>query len=1047
MKYLYNVLCILFLSILPGLPAGAQIIKTVAGIGELYYIEEGGLATDAMLGSVGTVVADLKGNYFIATGFTKKVYKIDPAGIITTVAGTGTKGNSKDGIPATSAELFMADDIALDRAGNLYIADYTKIRKVDLSGIITTVAGTGLQGYSGDGGPATSAEINTPAGLAIDASGNIFFADRENHVIRKIDASGFITTIAGTGTKGFSGENSPAASAQLNYPTGLALDASANLFITDQGNHIIRKIDNAGIISTLAGSQTSGFSGDGQDALMARFSAPAGITLDASGNLYVADVGNERIRKIDASGLISTVAGNGEQGFNGDGGEATSAKLYGPNDVAIDAAGNLLIADRNNYRIRKINTAGYIITVAGTGSEGYSEGLGKATAAQLYYPQDIAFDPSGNMYVAEYNNNRIRKIDPFGGISTVAGTGEPGFSGDGGAAVDAMLYNPSGVVADGAGNLYIADNNNYRIRKIDASGIITTVAGTGTKSFGGDGGAAVSAYLSGPTDVAMDASGNLYIADPENHRIRMLDTEGIISTVAGNGTKGFSGDGGPATAASFNFPYAVTVDGSGNLFIVDRFNNRIRKVDTSGKITTVAGSGTQGFSGDGSAATSAFLSNPSGVATDGKGNLYISDDWNHRIRKVGASGIITTVAGTGVWGDGGDGGQAIAAQLPHPSAVLSDPFGNVYIADRNNNRIRMITGYSVAFDQKIINKAVASSSVSFSYSGTVPGENFDYDFSVSGEGESAPVTGKDSFPSPKEKVSGIDVSTLEDGVLVLSLTLKNTEGFTGRVVTATTFKETILPTALTKDYTLVLDDFGKGIISEKTIDDGSFDSNGSVTLSLDKLSFSCADLGENTVILSVTDEAGNKATATASVTVEDHTAPAFFCPSDVTAENGVLPSLSLREVKDNCGAPQISYELTGATTAAGSGDLNQESFNEGVTVVTYTVADKSGNSKSCSFQLTYSGPEPGLSQKDDNKILLYPNPAGNGVVSLDLTGVKGVVQVKITDLAGKQPYSVHQLSPAPQQAKLDVSSLPGGIYFVQLEGSFGSKAMKLVIQK
>ena len=337
------------------------------------------------------------------------------------------------------------------------------------------------------------------------------------------------------------------------------------------------------------------------------------------------------------SGDISTMAGTGEAGFSGDGGPATSAEISDPSGVAFDGAGNLYIADAENNRIRKVDTGGTITTVAGTGARGFFGDDGPGIRAQLDSPMGVVLDGAGNLYIADTGNDRIRKVDTDGTITTVAGSGAAGFSGGGGPATGARLSRPMGVALDGAGNLYIADADNNRIRKVDTSGTITTVAGTGTEGFSGDGGPATSAELSFPTGVAGDGAGNLYIADTANNRIRKVDTDGNITTVTGTRTPGFAGDDGPATSAQITFPTGVTLDDAGNLYIADSGNQLIRKVDTRGTITTVAGTGADGFSGDGGPATRAQLSFPAGVAVDAAGNLYIADFFNQRIRKVAVS--------------------------------------------------------------------------------------------------------------------------------------------------------------------------------------------------------------------------------------------------------------------------------------------------------------------------------------------------------------------------------------------------------------------------
>ena len=333
-------------------------------------------------------------------------------------------------------------------------------------------------------------------------------------------------------------------------------------------------------------------------------------------------------------GIITTVAGNGGSGFSGETGDATSAGLVLPYSVAVDSIGNLWIADAGSNRVRKVTIDGIIATFAGGGTEGFGGDGGSATDAQLLLPVGIALDGAGNLLIADSNNNRVRRVTPAGIISTVAGNGAAGFGGDGGTAVAAQLFLPYGVAMDVAGNLFIADTANNRVRKVTPDGIISIVAGNGTEGSFGDGGLATFAELFFPAGVAVDRAGNLLIADTGNNRIRKVTPDGFITTVAGNGTAGFSGDAGAATSAQLTLPNAIAVDSAGNLFIADTGNNCIRKVTPAGIITTVAGNGTAGFGGDGRAATSAQLDSPSGIAIDGTGNLFIADSNNERIRKV-----------------------------------------------------------------------------------------------------------------------------------------------------------------------------------------------------------------------------------------------------------------------------------------------------------------------------------------------------------------------------------------------------------------------------
>jgi RHS repeat-associated protein len=346
--------------------------------------------------------------------------------------------------------------------------------------------------------------------------------------------------------------------------------------------------------------------------------------------------------------IIDTIAGDGTQGFSGDNGEADKAQLYFPRGVAVDAAGNVYVADRDNNRIRKVDTNGIITTVAGNGQYGYTGDGGPATEARLNFPTGVAVDGSGNLYIADGWNHCIRKVDTNGIITTVAGDGQNGYTGDGGPATQARLYLPNNVTVDTSGNIYIADTQNQCVRKVDPNGIITTVAGGPANYYLGDGGPAIEASLKGPGDVVVDSSGNLYIADFDNHRIRKVDTSGIISTIAGSGVPGYTGDGGPATQAQLVHPIGVDVDAAGNIYIADLDNYRIRKVDTNGIITTMAGTEVPGYSGDGGPATEAQLNKPWSVAICASGNLYIPDRSNQRIRKVGPP---SALAGVAIGGD------------------------------------------------------------------------------------------------------------------------------------------------------------------------------------------------------------------------------------------------------------------------------------------------------------------------------------------------------------------------------------------------------------
>ena len=636
------------------------------------------------------VAVDASGNAFFPSPNLNAVFKADPSGVVTRIAGTGDSGYSGDSGPALSAQLNNPNGVAIDSAGNVYIADSgnQRVRKVDTSGNITTVAGSGSCCFGGDGGPAISALMDYPTGVAVDAAGNLYIGDTYNARVRQVSAAGIITTVAGNGTYGFSGDGGAASAAQVSYPYGVAVDASGNLYIADSNNFRVRMVSASGTISTVAGNGTCCFSGDGGAAKSAEMDSPTGVAVDAAGNLYIADRYGERIRKVSAGGTIGTVAGNGGYSFAGDGHAATSAEFRYPQGVAVDASGNIYIADSGNARIREVNPSGIISTLVG-GAIG-DGGLG--VFGLLNQPSGVVRDNAGNTYVTDTNNNRIRKVSSNGAISTIAGTGVTGYSGDGGAAAGAQLNNPQSLALDASGNLYVADAGNVRVRKIDGSGNITTVAGNGTCcGHTGDGGAATAAQIGTPYGLAVDASGNLYIGDVSNNIVRKVTSSGTITTVAGNGSFGYSGDGTAATSAKLYGPYGIAVDAAGNLYIADRYNSRIRMVSSTGTITTVAGSGTCCTLGDGGAATSAWLEDPSGVAVDATGNLYIADTYNERVRKVDGTGTINTVAGNGNYGYSGDGGAASAAALRYPYALSVDASGNVAVVDQNNNAVRLLT--------------------------------------------------------------------------------------------------------------------------------------------------------------------------------------------------------------------------------------------------------------------------------------------------------------------------------------------------------------------
>ena len=548
-------------------------------------------------------------------------------------------------------------------------------------------------GGVGDGAPPTSAILSQPMGLARTADGQLLIADQGGRV-RSVSSSGSTSTIGG-----------PAAGL---FPVGVAQASDGTIWFAQREPSAIGTIDPTTAKVTFVSSTQDGFSGDGGPLSAAQFNRPVGIAADANGNLYIADTGNNRIRQVGSNGIVATIAGNGTDGFSGDGGKATDAALGQPAGVFVQPDGKILIADTGNNRVRAIDPVSRnISTIAGTGTAGtLGDGL-QATMAQLAGPVTVLGDGTRGFYLAQngavhpanilpYENvgNKVRHVDSSGTISTVAGTGLVGESGDGGPAIAAELDVPWGLALDDAGNLLISDSYGGKVRQV-VSGTITTAVGTGNPDFGGDGGSALNSALNVPRHLSFDASGAAYFADLYNNRIRRIDPNGIITTVAGNGSNGFNGDG-AALATSLSYPFAVVSAPDGSLVFSDSGNNRVRRL-AGGNITTIAGIGIAGYAGDGGPAVAAALNTPDGLLYKSDGTLLIADSGNNVIRAVSPSGTITTVAGTGSAGYSGDRGPAIYAGLNTPVELLADSGGGYWIADFYNRRVRYVNSSGTIF--------------------------------------------------------------------------------------------------------------------------------------------------------------------------------------------------------------------------------------------------------------------------------------------------------------------------------------------------------------
>jgi sugar lactone lactonase YvrE len=604
-----------------------------------------GIATDGM------------GNIYIADSENHTIRKINSDGIVSTLAGLGGVSGSSDGT-GTDARFYYPQGVALDSLGNVYVAESgnSTIRKITAAGVVSTIAGKpGSNGFAD--GVGTEARFSGPQGIAADAFGNLYVADGDNNAIRKITPAGVVSTLAGrAGSPGSA--DGVGADARFDWPVGIATDSAGNVYVADIDNSNIRKINAAGIVSTLAGLAGVSGSDDGIGA-DARFYRPWGIATDRAGILYVAEDGNNTIRKITPAGLVSTLAG--EAGLAGsDDGSGAEARFETPRGVAADNAGNLYVADSGNDKIRKITPAVTVSTLAGKGKSGESrkgsaDGIGEA--AQFNSPGAVATDSLGNLYVADSGNNIVRKISPSAIVSTLAGkAGEYGSADGVGEA--ARFSRLAGIATDSLGNLYVADIDNNTVRKITPSGIVSTLAGQ-AGSRGSADGAGPDARFDRPSGIAVDSAGNVYVGDTYNFKIRKISPAGVVSTVAGSGEPGNrDGDGalasfGACSYVSIGPPYppalmcsgfGLATDEAGNVYVADSGNHTIRKITPTGTVSTLAGKAGSSGSADGVGPEARF-NDPGALALDSAGNVYVADNGNCTVRKLGRTGAVQTIVG------------------------------------------------------------------------------------------------------------------------------------------------------------------------------------------------------------------------------------------------------------------------------------------------------------------------------------------------------------------------------------------------------------------
>lgn len=621
------------------------------------------------------VAVDNAGNLYVGDYANQLLRKVTSAGVVTTLAGAPGVTGATDGVGSAARFNFM-HGVAADAAGNVYIADSgnNTIRKTAPDGTVTTFAGTAGVAGSADG-VGTAATFNFPTGIATDASGNVYVADFANHTIRKITPAGAVTTLAGTG--GLAGyADGTGAAARFSRPSGLAVDGAGSVYVADSDNQVIRKISPSGVVTTFAGLAGTRGSADGA-ATAARFNDPIAVAVDVSGNVYVADFTNNAVRSITPAGVVSTLAGTA--GFAGAiDGVGTDARFSGPAAIAVDASGVVFVADSGNSTVRRIDRDAVVTTMAASPPlTGAADGTGRD--ARFTAPRGVATDGAGNVYVADSGNNLIRKVTPGGVTTTLAGT--PGLTGaTDGPGASARFSLPVAVAVDGAGTVYVADYSNNTIRKITPAGNVSTLAGTaGTR--GATNGTSAAASFNGPIALAVDGAGNVYVADSGNHLIRKITPAGVVSTYAGIAGQVGSADG-AAASATFNGPSGITVDAAGNVYVADSGNNTIRKIDTGMVVSTVAGTAGSAGSTDAVGAAARF-SNPAGVVADAAGNLYVADSANGVIRKITPAGMVTTIVGVA---DGLTGIQtgALPARIAYPFQIAIDASGTLFVTGANS---------------------------------------------------------------------------------------------------------------------------------------------------------------------------------------------------------------------------------------------------------------------------------------------------------------------------------------------------------------------------
>lgn len=673
--------------------AAGAVLLAVAVIAGIVWFARAPAAASPLARDIAAIAVSRDGDLYLTTLGDDRVQVVRADGRIRTIAGGNGEGFGGDGGPATEALLADPSGLALAADGSVLIADSgnNRVRRVGPDGTISTVAGTGTIGSDGDGGQAVVAQLDSPGDLTIDAAGALLIADTGNRRVRAVDREGRIRTVAGTGESGNDGDGGPAVAARLASVSGIAADPVMGFSVVDGASGVVRRVAADGTISRIAGGGTE--RSEGRSPLETKLS-PAAVAVGPDGVVRITEAETDRVLRIEAAPtggpVLRTVLGVGAPGYAPDGARAVVSATARPLAIAVGPTGTVYVAEVENGRVRTIDSAGVLGTAVGAGPTHPRDG--EAAQSFLRSPSDLAVDAQGRVYVAEFDGHRIRRIDPDGRITTVAGTGRAGFAGDGGPATEAQLNAPISVAVDRDGSLLVLDRSNFRLRRISPDGVISTIAGDGVNRF-----LTIDAPLSTSSigdlqDIVVGPDGSIYLAGADAERVYRVGPDGIVRVLAGTGTTGSTGADGPATAATLNRPNSLLLQADGSVVVTTTGDGTVHRIDPAGIITTVAGTGVRGSTGDGGPARAAQLDGPYGLAPDAAGGLLVADSSAHVIRRIAPDATISRFAGNGSTARGGDGGPATAARIGSPNGMVLLADGSLLAADFRNDRILRVAG-------------------------------------------------------------------------------------------------------------------------------------------------------------------------------------------------------------------------------------------------------------------------------------------------------------------------------------------------------------------